>query len=106
MTFRPDPKPEPRKKKKRKRIPQVSEKRKHELAKYSKIREAYLNNNPICERCNVKHSDQIHHMRGRIGTALTDVNYFLAVCDSCHKYIEANPKESIKKGWSFPRLSV
>ena len=105
MTFKPDPKPAPKKKKEAKRIRKVSKSRKSEKTLYLIARELYINQHPICERCNRKHSDQIHHKGGRIGSLLYDKRYFLAVCDTCHKWIEANPKLSKEEGWSISRLS-
>ncbi len=102
--FKPNPKPEPREKKKRKRIPPISEKKKHELKVYKKIRDQFLNENTICEKCLEKHSDQVHHQKGRQGHLLIDTSYFMAVCAPCHRHIEENPLESLKMGWSFKRL--
>jgi hypothetical protein len=106
MTWKPDPKPEPRSKKKRKRIPYISESKKLDLKLYKQAREEYLNDNPFCERCNVKHSDQIHHQKGRISSLLYNPKYFLAVCDTCRKYIEDNPLEALKMGWSVKRTGL
>ncbi|RLI48613.1 hypothetical protein DRO61_06235 [Candidatus Bathyarchaeota archaeon] len=102
--FKPDPKPEKREKKKRKPIPKVSKKMQKQLRRYDVVREEYLNDHPICERCNEKHSDQIHHKKGRVGDLLTDKRYFLASCDTCHRWIENNPLEAIKMGFSIKRL--
>ena len=113
--FRPNPKPEPREKKKRKRIPPVSERKKHELKVYKEVRHEYLLLHTYCERClwlmenksinhNVNIANQIHHKSGRIGALLVDTEYFMACCDTCHRYIEDNPLESLKTGWSLKRV--
>lgn len=106
MEWKSDPKPEPRQKKKRKRIPLVSESKKLDLKLYAQAREEYLNENPICERCHTKHSDQIHHKAGRVSSLLFNKKFFMAVCDPCHKYIEMNPNEAKEKGWSVLRSNL
>ena len=115
MSWKPDPKPDPRPKKKRRRISRVSERRKIDEKLYTQARKEYLNDNPKCERCvylsekygsRVMPSNQIHHKKGRTGSLLYNKRYFMACCDDCHKYIEANPKESKLKGWSISRLSL
>lgn len=97
-----DTKPE---KKKPKPILKVSVKRAKENKEYSHLRSMYLEMFPVCEveNCNNK-STQIHHKKGRIGSLLTDVEYFLCVCDVCHKYIELNPVLAKIQGYSETRL--
>jgi hypothetical protein len=92
-------------KKKPKGIRRVSLKRVEENKEYSNVRISYLNAYPVCEvhNCNNK-SDQIHHKAGRIGGLLLDINHFLAVCDTCHKYIELNPLWAKEHGYSESRI--
>lgn len=106
MNFRPDPKPEPRKKKAKKGINKVSKHRKEQNDLYKIVRPIYLKDHPICEKCEIKHSDQIHHKKGREGWLLVAVEWFMAVCDGCHKYIEAHPTEAILNGWSISRTET
>lgn len=91
---------EPLPKKKPKPINKVSKKRIDQNKEYSKVRDQYLK---IFEVCEVKNcmlpSSQIHHKAGRVGQLLTDVNHFLAVCDTCHKYIHDNVKWSQEYGY-------
>jgi predicted metal-binding protein len=90
----------PPEKKKPKPIAKNSKKRLKENMEYSKIREAYLKDFPVCEVLNcLNRATEIHHMQGRIGALLTDVNHFLAVCESCHKYIHDNPAWSREQGY-------
>lgn len=105
INFNPDPKPEPRPKKEPKPIRKVSKRLSVDLNMYKVIRGRYLNENPICEKCHKQHSDQIHHKKGRENSLLYNDKYFFAVCDPCHKYIEANPEEAKLKRWSLSRLS-
>ena len=51
------------------------------------------------------HSTDVHHMKGRIGPLLTDTKFFLAVCRSCHTWIEEHPKEAKELGYSISRSS-
>jgi len=92
-------------KKKPKSINKVSKKRIDQNKEYSKVRDQYLK---IFEVCEVKNcmlpSTQLHHKMGRIGELLTDVNHFLAVCDTCHKYIELNPLWAKEHGYSESRI--
>lgn len=73
---------------------------------YSKIRKAFLEENPVCHvECCESDSIEVHHMKGRIGALLTDVTYFLAVCRAHHNLIESHPAEAKKRGYSLSRLS-
>jgi len=102
--FKPDPKPEPRKKKAKKRINPISDKERSRKKQYKPIRDRFLLDHPICQACNFKHSDQVHHKKGRTGRLLIAVEYFLACCDTCHRFIEDNPATALKMGWSLKRI--
>ena len=54
--------------------------------------------------CN-KETDQVHHMRGRIGSLYLNTKFWLAVSPKGHEFIELNPKIAKEKGWSLSRLS-
>ena len=80
-------------------------KRTRQNANYLKLRREYLLKNSTCECLNCfKDSDQIHHKQGREGALLDDPNNFLAVFHSCHEWIELNPIQAKKKGYSITRL--
>lgn len=84
-----------------------SEKRVKEESKYSKARKEYLADHPNCEARLIGCTQlacQIHHKKGRIGELLYNKKFFLAVCDHCHKWIEAHPEEAKEKGFSLNRL--
>jgi hypothetical protein len=83
-----------------------SKKRAAQERKYIKLRDWYLEENPICEvkGCH-SHSVDVHHKKGRIGELLTDFRYFLAVCRPHHNYIEHHPEESKAHGYSLSRLA-
>jgi len=104
--FTPVPKPEPRAKKTKARLKQVSTKQAQALRKYAEVRKDYLANHLYCEAklegCTMVSID-IHHQQGR-GANLSNVGTFLAVCRSCHRFIEDNPAEAFKLGLSKSRL--
>jgi pullulanase/glycogen debranching enzyme len=76
-------------------------------AVYSVLRIKFLKEHSMCEAhltgCTQSSTD-VHHKRGRIGTLLTDIKYWLAVCRHCHDWIEKHPEESKEKGLSLDRL--
>ena len=100
--FNPDPKPNPRAKSKPSRIKPRSKKRSKQEREYSKVRIKFLAENSRCERCRGL-ATEIHHRKGRENTLLIAVEYFMAVCRRCHKYIENNPIEAKERGWSLSR---
>ncbi len=88
--FTPNLKPEKQEKKKPKNIKPLSDKRAAQNKVYLTLRKVYMDNHPICEiggvGCTKKATD-LHHLLGRIGKLLTDVNNFSAVCRNCHDKI-------------------
>ena len=91
--------------KKRKPIPKKSAKRVDEEKVYRKERDRYLKSFQMCEvKGCPSFALDIHHKKGRIGSLLTDSNYFMGVCRSCHKVIEENPVWAKEKGYSLDRL--
>jgi len=76
----------------------VSKKRSKQLKEYKKVRENWLEDNYICERCG-SWGNEIHHKRGRFNERLNDTDYFMTVCSPCHRYIHDNSQESYDKGW-------
>lgn len=89
------------------KIKKVSEKKKKQDDEYSKLRKIYLDAHPFCEAklpgCTGDATD-IHHLAGRIGEKYLDVTNFIALCRSCHSYIEIHPKEAKELGFSKNRL--
>lgn len=82
----------------------ISDKRRKQNQEYLKIRAEILASNPICPVTN-QPATEIHHMKGRTGTLLTDRKYMLPVSREGHVWIEMNPEEAKAKGWSLSRLS-
>lgn len=84
-----------------------SAKRAKQEREYLKLRTEFLNEHSLCQAklpgiCTV-HSTDVHHMKGRIGSLLTDVDNFLSVCRSCHNWIELHPIEAKELGFSKNR---
>ena len=100
--FRPDPKSLPTPKKEKAKIATESKKRKSENKEYLALREVFLKG----KKCPVtgKKATQVHHKKGRIGTLLMDVKYWLAVSAEGHKKIEENPEWAKEMGHSLNRL--
>lgn len=96
-----------RRDKKPKKPNPFSEKLLNNLKIYKVVRPEYLSAHPVCQAkidgCTGE-STQIHHKAGRIGDLLINKKYFLAVCFSCHQYIENHPEEAKQKGWSISRF--
>jgi hypothetical protein len=74
-----------------------------ENKRYLKIRDEYLKNNPICERCYKRKATQIHHQKGKLNNLLCDVRYFMAVDLICHQWIENNREEAYQLGYLLKR---
>lgn len=76
------------------------------LRRYRKVRDKYLEENPICQYPGCKSREvTLHHARGRIGSFLTDKRWFKSLCWKHHQEIELNPALAYKLGLSFSRLS-
>lgn len=77
-------------------------------ALYSILREQFLKRKPYCEAhlpgCAVNATD-VHHKKGRTGNLLLDDTEFLAVCRTCHGWIETHPKEAKLLDFSKSRES-
>lgn len=87
----------------KKRIRPLSKKRAKQNQLYLQIRAAFLINKlcPITK----EPATEVHHKKGRIGTLLTDVRYFLAVSRRGHVWIETHPKEAEELGYVIKRTT-
>lgn len=85
-------------------ISRVSAKRAKKDAEYSKLRERYLTENPLCmiKGPNCSHyATDVHHTRGG---EERDVYYliqstYLATCRQCHNFLHENPAIAREMGW-------
>lgn len=76
------------------------------MDEYSKKRAAFLIVHPICQARLVgctKEATDIHHKAGR-GENHLKISTWLAVCRSCHTWIETNPAEAKELGLSETRF--
>jgi hypothetical protein len=74
---------------------------------YSKKAKAFKELYPMCQAgipgfC-TKQTHDVHHKAGRIGDMLLKEEYWLAVCRSCHDWIETHPIESRELGYSISK---
>lgn len=90
-------------------IPPRSQKRSKEERLYSAKRIIFLQEHPMCQAhlpgiC-TKHSQEVHHRKGRIADNLLDETHWLALCHMCHDYIENNRQFAMEKGFSIKRIT-
>ena len=86
------------------KIPQVSSKRKKKDAEYSKLRERFLTDNPLCmvkvNGCGHGATDVHHKFSGSDrDTYYLVQSTWLAVCRNCHDWIHKSPKEARALGY-------
>ena len=86
------------------KIPQVSSKRKKKDAEYSKLRQRYLTENPVCmvnvNGCANSATDIHHTYAGANRDAFYLVqSTWMAVCRVCHKHIHEHPADARTMGW-------
>ena len=79
-------------------------KRQKQLDAYWPLQRKFLEANPICQRCQVRRSTDLHHARGRRGALLLDERWFKALCRQCHSHVTEHPREALEQGWSLPRI--
>ncbi len=74
--------------------------------KYQKIRDKFLQENPICQfpGCGSREVE-CHHMRGKIGDLYFDDKYFFSTCRFHHEYIHSHVLEAYKNGWLLSRIN-
>lgn len=90
-----------------KKISPVSKKMRETMDEYSKKRAAFLVVHSKCQAklvgCTGEATD-VHHKAGR-GENHLKISTWLAVCRSCHSWIELNPLEAKELGLSESRLN-
>jgi len=91
-------------KKKVKPIAKVSPKRMEENKVYSILREQFLLGKWCAYHGHGCIPTTVHHAKGRIGTLLLNVKYWVPLCMQAHEWVERNPKEAKEKGLSVSRL--
>ena len=76
----------------------ISKTRSVALKIYSKLRENFLQELPICEVCGKAKSTDVHHRKGR-GKFYLDVESWLSTCRSCHDRIHTSPIWARENGY-------
>lgn len=99
----------PTNKPKKKPIAPRSQKRSLQESLYSLRRKVFLQNHPMCEAhiqgiCTGQ-SSECHHKKGRVGDDLLDETHWLALCHSCHEYVENNRVFAMEQGFSIKRIN-
>lgn len=84
---------------KRSPLRRVSRKQGERLAVYRVLKGHYFEEHPACEmpRCK-KWAEDIHHKAGR-GINTNNVEFFMAVCRTCHRKIHDQPVWAAEKGY-------
>jgi hypothetical protein len=89
------------------KLKKVAKRRQKQNSEYTQVRQLFLSKNEFCKArlpiCTMW-ATEVHHMKGRIESLLTDANYFLPVCRKCHDWIENHPDEAYDLGLSLYRL--
>jgi hypothetical protein len=87
-------------------IKKITTKRAAQNQEYLKLRKEYLEAYPACEveDCHNK-SKELHHKKGRDGDLLTNTDYFMGVCPSCHYRITTDSAWATSKGYSYSRIA-
>lgn len=88
-------------------IEKRSEKQKAVISELKKLYKIFLAKNPKCKAnlsgC-TKQATEVHHAKGRVGANATDAKTFIALCHSCHRWVEENPEQAKELGLSKSRL--
>jgi hypothetical protein len=83
-------------------IKKVSEAEKARQKEYKPLAMAFRKEHPACQLkvpgiCTGK-TQGIHHKRGKVGKLLIAVEHFLASCNPCNTWVEANHEEAVHMG--------
>jgi hypothetical protein len=89
--------------KQKKAIAPRSHKRAKQEKEYSTKRKTFMLDNPLCQAniiglCTT-HSTDVHHIKGRSGELLLEVNEWMSVCRACHTWIELHAIEATELGY-------
>jgi hypothetical protein len=85
----------------RRRVNAMSDKHRERQRRYRPIAEQFKRERPLCECCAFvepgavpRPTEDVHHVRGKLGELLFDTRYFKAACRRCHNWIGAFPKQA------------
>ncbi len=85
-------------------LKKVSDKMKNKLSAYRESSRQFL----MGKRCAVYSTfkaTEVHHIKGRTEEFLMDKKYWLPVSRKGHVFIEMNPEEARRRGWTVSRLT-
>ncbi len=82
-----------------KRVSPISKSRALKLAEYAKLKRQFFKAHPMCQRCLIRPSVDIHHSRGRAGSLLCDTEFWFALCRPCHDDIQVRPHVARVEGY-------
>lgn len=84
----------------RQRINPVSAKRAREGVEYTRLRKAFLTENPWCQfqGCTCREGLEIHH-KARRGRFYLRTDTWCVLCNAHHRYVEENPEWSKANGY-------
>jgi hypothetical protein len=87
-----------------KTVKKVGDSLKEKMKLYRPKARKFITMNPKCKMCGVP-SECIHHRAGRLGDNLLDESTWVALCFSCHRFVEENPDWAKENGYSDSRLT-
>jgi hypothetical protein len=94
---------------KRAKMSSISPARARDKKIYNEIKPHWHKTHPYCEALckdrgiKTPSKPYPHHVRGRVGSLLYDVRFFLPTCDGCHAWIERNREAAKLRGWLASR---
>ena len=62
--------------------------------------ERMLAENPMCQRCMIRPSTDVHEIKSRArGGSILNESNCVALCRTCHDWITENPARAKQEGW-------
>lgn len=95
-------------------LKKVSKSQRRRLSEYYPLQHAFLKENPACMICAVRgiaprRATEVHHIRGRAGSLLTDRRFWASSCRACRDFPHDNPRRARELGilaeacdWNVP----
>ncbi len=84
---------------KRTPLRKVSKRRMEERKIYLKMRTEFLGENPVCQICETRRAQDVHHVFGRHNGNMLKAETFMAVCRLCHDKVHREPKWAEANGY-------
>jgi len=94
---------------KKSRLKNYSQKRQRSNRRYLSEARIFRQDNPICAiqspECTSR-TEEVHHVKGRIGDLLLDQRFWLPCCVACNRYMERFDEWARERGFKQLRNSV